>query len=707
MAELDDRSPSQERVDAPDLWDRADVLEPRPDDPIVNTRERVTVIAMALLLTLATTGFVVFAFREAPPRTPSTPAPPVAPSANGELYFRVGGGDGPSWWETVQPDGSAGRTVFPADDPVHVDRVAWSPDGTRIAFRNALVDAYGIYTANADGSDIRRLTDGPNDSWPSWSPDGTRIVFSSTRSDPSVSACTPGDDIECPTDLYVMNADGSNIAQVSSDPAPEFDPVWSPDGGTIAFARAGVSSDCCWIAIWSVEIGRSDSRELAAAPDGSNFAPSWSPDGTQLTYLSIRGEQWWVFASDADGSNQRAIAGMPFADDPGSLASVEDADWSPDGAWIAFTGSVCPCDALSHEALYLIRPDGTNLHEIAAPDYGASDIAWQPLAAAATPTPAPRIDASIEQTIDVELRFPEGVIVANGGVWVAASDGMAAGGELLRLDPESGEIVARVAMPSVPGWEFGGAGITSGLGSVWATTGAVVYRIDPETDSLAETIDVGACCSADIWVDGTGIWVVSFADEGGHMWLYHLDVTTYEVLSRTSIPANWSNNVSGAGGWIWVLGNTDDSDGAPPGTLFRIDPATGDIKDQFDPESHTSFFLTVSGDRLWFFESDGLYALDGGTGIEVVGPLQLPAQLSGLVADGTGGVWVISGTGGETTRKGVWHVTSGGIIDQHSAEDPGELADGIAAAFDPVTLSVWIVHYRDTVSRLEINAAEG
>jgi Tol biopolymer transport system component len=716
VANLDDRARSRERVDAPDLWDRADMLERRPDDTVVNTRERVTVIAMTLLLTLATTGFVVFAFHETPSRNLPASDVPVVSSSNGELYFRVGGGDGPSWWETVQADGSAGRTVFAADEPVHFDHVAWSPDGTRIAFRNALVDAYGIYTANADGSDVRRLTEGPNDSWPSWSPDGTRIVFSSTRSHPSVGTCVPGDDVQCPTDLYVMNADGSDVTQVSGDPSREFDPAWSPDGTAIAFVRADIGPGCCTTAIWTMGADGSDPHEVAGTADGSNFAPSWSLDGTRLTYLSIRGEEWWVFVSDADGSDERAIAGTPFADDAGSLAEVDDAVWAPDGSWIAFTGSVCPCDALSHPALYLMHPDGTDLHAIVTPDYGASDIAWRPLFAEATPTPPPRIDASIGQTVDIGLRFPEGAVVAYGGVWVAASDGMAAGGELLRLDPDDGEIVARIAMPTVPGWEFGGAGIASGLGSVWLTAGradephtpTVVYRIDPDTNSLAETIDVGAGGAADIWVDDSGIWVVTFADEGGHMWLYHLDVTSHEVLSRTSIPANWSNNVSGAGGWIWVLGNTDDSDGAPPGTLFRIDPTTGDIQDRFDPDPHNSFFLTVSGNRLWFFKSDGLYALDGGTGSEIAGPLQLPAQCcSGLVADGSGGVWVISGTGSETERKGVWHVSSDGIIDQHSAENPGELADGISVAYDPTTTSVWIVHYQDTVSRLEITAAGG
>jgi len=199
----------------------------------------------------------------------------------------------------------------------------------------------------------------------------------------------------------------------------------------------------------------------------------------------------------------------------------------------------------------------------------------------------------------------------------------------------------------------------------------------------------------------SGIWYVDP--------LYHLDQSTHVVLSRTVIPANWSNTVVGAGGWIWVLGNTDNSDGAPPGTLFRIDPASGAIVNQFDPAGGESFFLSVSGEQIWFFKVDGLYALDANTGSEMFGPLDPPDRCcSGLVSDGTGGVWVISATGDGPGAKGVWHVSADGIVDQHSKGDPGELADGIGAAFDSSTTSVWIVHYEDTVSRLQITSvAEG
>ena len=74
---------------------------------------------------------------------------------------------------------------------------AWSPDGQKIAFtsnRDGGGNDWDIYVMNADGSDIARLTDGAGNEYPAWSPDGQKIAFSSDRG---------GD-----SDIYVMNADG-------------------------------------------------------------------------------------------------------------------------------------------------------------------------------------------------------------------------------------------------------------------------------------------------------------------------------------------------------------------------------------------------------------------------------------------------------------------------------------------------------------------
>jgi TolB protein len=101
-----------------------------------------------------------------------------------------------------------------------------------------LKGSYDIYVMNADGSQVRRLTDAPVDEgWPAWSPDGRQIVFSSTRDDCSYSEaedCLTTGDIGPWHTLYVMNADGTDKHRLS----PTFGQfaAWSPDGQYILFA---------------------------------------------------------------------------------------------------------------------------------------------------------------------------------------------------------------------------------------------------------------------------------------------------------------------------------------------------------------------------------------------------------------------------------------------------------------------------------------
>lgn len=81
---------------------------------------------------------------------------------------------------------------------------------------------------NANGSGATRLTAGGDG--PAWSPDGSKIAFWSHR----------GGNL----DVYVMNADGSAVARLTTDPADDLHPAWSPDGTRIAFTsfRSGRGS---------------------------------------------------------------------------------------------------------------------------------------------------------------------------------------------------------------------------------------------------------------------------------------------------------------------------------------------------------------------------------------------------------------------------------------------------------------------------------
>ncbi|MEZ4542261.1 MAG: hypothetical protein R3C43_19970, partial [Chloroflexota bacterium] len=96
-----------------------------------------------------------------------------------------------------------------AYDPV------WSPAGNRIAFISPEPGNDELYMINADGSDLRRLTenDWEWDKHPTWSPDGSQIVFWSNRQTKR-------------KQIWIMNADGSNVRNLSNNEYNDWDPVW-------------------------------------------------------------------------------------------------------------------------------------------------------------------------------------------------------------------------------------------------------------------------------------------------------------------------------------------------------------------------------------------------------------------------------------------------------------------------------------------------
>src|SRR4029450_6352254 len=285
MTELGDRFASLARTRTPDLWREIEAREPR--NPIEPSSPRVVVAVVAFVVAIAGIGIAAVTFGGSDrPAASGTSGDAIA---NGPIYFRVGGGDGGSQVESIEPDGTDRRVVFGEDSRVQYSRIAFSPDGSRIAFDNFQQREYGIETADPDGSDIVRLTDGVNDSWASWSPDGTRILFSSTRYDPSIEQRMPGmpHEFRCPTDIFGVGANGSNVLRLTDDPAGEFMPTWSPDGDRIAFAREGDWAAGTYEAIYTMRSDGTDVRQVSSASGGSDFWPSWSPDGTRIVFAAI------------------------------------------------------------------------------------------------------------------------------------------------------------------------------------------------------------------------------------------------------------------------------------------------------------------------------------------------------------------------------------------------------------------------------------
>ena len=146
--------------------------------------------------------------------------PKTVPGRNGKIVFTSYRDGGSPEIYTMEADGSNVQRL--TNNPAPDFSPKWSPDGSRIAFGSVRDNNVDIYVMNADGSNQTRLTNNPgSDSSPEWSPDGTRIVFESIRDGNS--------------EIYVINADGSNQTRLTNNPGTDESPEWSPDGTRIVF----------------------------------------------------------------------------------------------------------------------------------------------------------------------------------------------------------------------------------------------------------------------------------------------------------------------------------------------------------------------------------------------------------------------------------------------------------------------------------------
>lgn len=713
MPELRDRFESLSRVRVPDLWPEIEGREPgRGVEP--SSARRVLVAVVAFVVAIAGIGFAAISFGGS--ERPSESAGGPVGVANGPIYFRVGGGEGGSRVDSIEPDGSRRRVVFPNEVNVHYDRISFSPDGTRIAFDSYLVDEYGIETANTDGTDVARLTDGVNDSWASWSPDGSRIVFSSTRYDPAIEGCEPGfpHEFRCPTDIYVMDGDGSSVVRLTDDPAGEFMPRWSPDGTRIAFVRQGEASGT-YEAVFTMRPDGTDVRQISSGKRGSDFWPSWSPDGTKVVFAAIRNEDWGIWVVDADGSNEHMIFGGTGA------GYVDNPVWSPDGTLIAFVGNLTVDDYSPDDALYVMRPDGSNVTAIAdAPRVGvAGDIAWQPIpapAATLVPTPAPS-----PPTAEVVETFAVGedvlsVTYGDGSVWVAVSNNNGTfTGRILRIDPVTHELQDEIPVDVIPTWEIGGGAMVVAAGSLWVAgsieapgafddpgggADAAVIQIDTSTNEVVEKFELGGTHGADLTFSSGDLWVLLFGDGSvDHvMEVVRVDRVNGHVLARIPLTASWAHTIVAADRRLVVIegGSQAVNVGAH---VTVIDPVTATT---LGTETRSGVEgPVVSAGGVWAATDEGFARIDPLTGTLVErSPSLDPSRYAiccGFIEADDRGIWFIGfdgRTGSGEPRLDLFNPESGEVSELVT------LGEGTPVAMAVSPDAVWILNYEGTLTHV-------
>ncbi len=244
--------------------------------------------------------------------------------------------------------GGSGATITGLTGNLTSARLTMLGQG-KIAFHSTRDGNYEIYVMNADGTGQARLTsEVSNELHPSWSPDGSKIAFVNDR--------------DGNWEIYVMNADGSEQTRLTNNPASDYLPVWSPDGSKIAFTSFRDDNQ----EIYVMNADGSEQTRLTNHP-AKDYCPAWSPDGSKIAFASERdaGYSYDIYVMNADGTNVVRLT-TSTADD-----YLEA--WSPDGSRIAFVST-----RDGNYEIYVMNANGTGqtrLTNQGASDYGVS---WSP-----------------------------------------------------------------------------------------------------------------------------------------------------------------------------------------------------------------------------------------------------------------------------------------------------------------------------------------
>lgn len=191
---------------------------------------------------------------------------------------------------------------------------------SKIAFVSNRNGNNEIYIVNPDGSNLKNITTNKaSDTFPAWSPNGKSIAFQSDR--------------DGNPEIYIMNSDGSNVEKITSNAIECNRPAWSPDGERIAY-------DVTQNGGLYIHLMKADGSESVRLGEG--MSPTWSPDGKKIAFN--RGQLPQIYIMDSDGENAELLSKPPS--DVSEITQEEwmtfvlpnlSPVWSPDGQKILFT----------------------------------------------------------------------------------------------------------------------------------------------------------------------------------------------------------------------------------------------------------------------------------------------------------------------------------------------------------------------------------
>lgn len=223
-------------------------------------------------------------------------------------------------------DGQNTQVALRSKEPII--SLAWSPDGTRLAYvsfeeRNGISKPIVYVHTLASGRRIIVANERGSNSSPAWSPDGKRLAVVLTRDGNS--------------QIYTVNADGTELRRVTRTSGIDTEPTFTPDGANIYFTsdRGGSAQ------IYRVPAEGGEARRVSFGGP-FNARPQVSPDGKHLAYITRRDRGFRVAVMDLASRQETLLSEGPKDDSP---------SFAPNSRWVIYSSRLGERNILSAVSL--------------------------------------------------------------------------------------------------------------------------------------------------------------------------------------------------------------------------------------------------------------------------------------------------------------------------------------------------------------------
>ena len=232
------------------------------------------------------------------------------------------------------------------------------PTDFPITFSSQRPIGYGGYVINADRSNVRDLTPQSADVYaPELSPDGTHLVYTL--------------EVDGQQDIWVQNLESGNAYPLVPSLWNSIDPTWSPDGSQIVFATSHDGP----VEHYIVDVDGSNLHQIPLSLATQGGRTDWSPDGQWISYYAGPFGDRDIYISRPDGSDLQRLTSGGHNRAP---------SFSPDSEWVVFAS-----DRDGDSEIFIMRIDGSEIRQLTFNNYPDWQPRWEPGRPEILPTPTP------------------------------------------------------------------------------------------------------------------------------------------------------------------------------------------------------------------------------------------------------------------------------------------------------------------------------